>query len=238
MRKVSVVLIVSLLVSIVVYGAGWTDDGPVVRLTTSSDKVGIGTPSPSTKLHVHETTGNCILEITTDDETYSNIYFGTDINGSIEWGHIGLCHNGGNKLLKIAATGNIVNSNHLNITENGNIGIGTTNSGSYKLAVNGTIRAKEIKVETGWSDFVFEDNYKLMPLDKLEQHIKINKSLPGIPKEKEVAEEGVALGEMQAKLLEKVEELSLYVINQNKELRELKKENEELKERISILEKQ
>jgi len=97
------------------------------------------------------------------------------------------------------------------------------------LDVNGTIRAKEIKVETGWSDFVFADNYKLMPLNDLEKHIKANKSLPGIPTEKEVLENGVELGEMQSKLLEKIEELTLYVI-------ELKKENEELKERISALE--
>jgi hypothetical protein len=69
-----------------------------------------------------------------------------------------------------------------------------------------------------------------MPLDKLEKHIKANKSLPGIPTEKEVLENGVKVGDMQAKLLEKVEELTLYVI-------ELKKENEELKDRISALEK-
>ena len=103
----------------------------------------------------------------------------------------------------------------------GNVGIGTTNPGDYKLAVNGTIRAKEIKVETGWSDFVFADNYKLMPLNKLEKYIKRNKSLPGIPSEKEVFENGVELGEMQAKFLEKIEELTLYVIEQNKKIYEL-----------------
>jgi len=111
----------------------------------------------------------------------------------------------------------------------GNVGIGTDDPGSYRLAVNGHIRTKEITVESDWSDFVFEDNYQLMPLDKLEKHIKEEKSLPGIPKEKEVTENGVNLGEMQAKLLEKVEELTLYVID-------LKKENEELKERIDALE--
>jgi hypothetical protein len=118
----------------------------------------------------------------------------------------------------------------MRIAHSGNVGIGTTNPGSYKLAVNGHIRTKEITVESGWSDFVFEDNYKLMPLDKLEKHIKSNKSLPGIPTEKEVAENGIEVGEMQAKLLEKVEELTLYVID-------LKKENEKLQKRIDALEK-
>ncbi len=111
----------------------------------------------------------------------------------------------------------------------GNVCIGTGNPGSYKLAVNGHIRAKEITVEVGWSDFVFADNYKLMPLEQLEKHIKEEKNLPGIPTEKEVAENGVKVGEMQAKLLEKVEELTLYVI-------ELKKENEKLQKRIDALE--
>jgi hypothetical protein len=115
------------------------------------------------------------------------------------------------------------------IRENGNVGIGTADPGNYKLAVNGHIRTKEITVETDWSDFVFADNYQLMPLDKLEQHIKKERSLPGIPKENEVVENGVNIGEMQAKLLEKVEELTLYVI-------ELKKENEYLKRRIDALE--
>jgi len=122
----------------------------------------------------------------------------------------------------------------------GKVGIGTQNPQS-KLAVNGTITAKEIEVQLeGWPDFVFEDNYKLMPLNKLEKHIKKEKSLPGIPTSKEAVEEGLKLGEMQAKLLEKVEELTLYVINQNKELTELKKEvgnlreeNKELRQEIS-----
>lgn len=80
-------------------------------------------------------------------------------------------------------------------------------SWKYKLAVNGKIRAKEIEVETGCSDFVFADNYQLMPLDKLAHYIKVNRSLPVIPKEKYVVKEGVALGEMHAKLLEKVVKL-------------------------------
>jgi hypothetical protein len=145
--------------------------------------------------------------------------------GSQEWGYVGIGTD--NPQHKLDVAGNIRTEG--NIIVNNKVGIGTI-SPNYKLDVNGTIRAKEIKVETGWSDFVFEDNYQLMPLDKLEKHIKEEKSLPGIPTEKEVLKSGVKVGEMQAKLLEKVEELTLYVI-------ELKKENEELKNRISSLEK-
>jgi hypothetical protein len=93
-----------------------------------------------------------------------------------------------------------------------------------------------VVVETVGADFVFEDDYQLMSLNDLEQQIKANKHLPGIPSAKEVEENGVSLGEMQAKLLQKIEELTLYVIDQDKKLDVLKEENEQLKKRISLLE--
>lgn len=111
----------------------------------------------------------------------------------------------------------------------GNVGIGTFNPGSWKLAVNGKIRAKEIKVETGWSDFVFFDNYKLPTLQEVENHIKKNGHLKDIPSAKEVEENGIFLGEMDAKLLQKIEELTLYTIQQEKKIQKLEKENEEMK---------
>ncbi|MBX7045483.1 MAG: hypothetical protein K1X86_06530 [Ignavibacteria bacterium] len=112
----------------------------------------------------------------------------------------------------------------------GNTAIGTSNvSNTYKLSVLGKIRATEIVVETGWSDFVFEKNYKLRSLSEVEQFVNENKHLPDIPSEKEVTENGVSLGEMQSKLLQKVEELTLYIIDQNKRIEKLEKENEELK---------
>ncbi len=110
----------------------------------------------------------------------------------------------------------------------GSVGIGAVNPGSYKLAVNGSVRAKEVVVETGWSDFVFEDDYRLPPLEEVEQHIRQNKHLPDIPSAEEVSANGVSLGEMQAKLLQKIEELTLYMI-------ELKKENKALKRRVESL---
>jgi hypothetical protein len=126
----------------------------------------------------------------------------------------------------------------MTILQNGNVGIGTTNPGSYKLAVEGRIGAREIVVtQVPWADKVFEDGYHLMPLNELEQHIKTENHLPGIPSETEVLEKGVSLGGMQAKLLEKIEGLTLYVIDQNKRIEKLEKENEELKNRVSSLEK-
>ncbi|MCX2680351.1 hypothetical protein OOZ15_10400 [Galbibacter sp. EGI 63066] len=102
----------------------------------------------------------------------------------------------------------------------GNIGIGTNNPGSWKLAVNGKIRAKEIKVDTDWSDFVFEETYTLPSLEDVEQHIKEKGHLKDIPSAKEVEENGIYLGEMDAKLLQKIEELTLYTIAQQKMIKE------------------
>src|SRR5690606_31369179 len=103
----------------------------------------------------------------------------------------------------------------------GNVGIGTIAPGNWKLAVNGEIRAKEIKVETGWSDFVFKNDYALPTLEEVEKHIKEKGHLKDIHSAKEVEENGIYLGEMDSKLLKKIEELTLYIIEQNKRIEAL-----------------
>eukprot|EP01133_Synstelium_polycarpum_P016614 gene16614-19734_t len=107
----------------------------------------------------------------------------------------------------------------------GKVGIQTPNPGNYELAVNGKIRAKEVKVEAGWSDFVFEKGYPLLPLPEVESFIEKNKHLPDVPSDAEVKKNGVNLGVVHSKLLQKIEELTLYMIQMNKELKELKAEN-------------
>ncbi|ELR68658.1 hypothetical protein C900_00169 [Fulvivirga imtechensis AK7] len=78
-----------------------------------------------------------------------------------------------------------------------------------------------VKLQSSWPDYVFEENYNLTPLQDLEIYLKENKHLPGIPDAKTVEEEGVKLGEMNAKLLEKVEELTLYIIELEKRIKSL-----------------
>jgi hypothetical protein len=98
----------------------------------------------------------------------------------------------------------------------GNVGIGTTTP-KEKLSVNGKIRAHEIKVETAnWPDYVFGEDYQLPDLTETELHIKANGHLPGIPSAAEVKNNGIDLGDMNAKLLKKIEELTLHVIELNK----------------------
>ncbi|WP_108808937.1 hypothetical protein [Aquimarina spinulae] len=118
----------------------------------------------------------------------------------------------------------------------GTVGIGTTNTRGYKLAVNGNIRAKEIVVEASpWPDYVFRSDYKLPSLNEVKEHIKNKGHLPNIPSEKEVRENGIQIGSMHAKLLEKIEELMLYTIQQDEELKTLRKTVSALQNKIQNL---
>lgn len=123
----------------------------------------------------------------------------------------------------------------------GNVGIGMTNP-AEKLEVNGTIHAKEVRVDlSGWPDYVFAKKYNLPTLKEVEKHIIQNGHLQNIPSAAEVLEKGIRLGDMNAKLLQKIEELTLYAIEQQKELDRLKTENEKYKsldERLSAIEKE
>ena len=94
------------------------------------------------------------------------------------------------------------------------------------LTKTGVLKTNEVIAKTDvWSDYVFNDNYDLKTIAEVEEFITKNNHLPEVPSEKEVTENGINLGEMDALLLKKIEELTLYVI-------ELKKENEEIKEQI------
>ncbi|MBC7936608.1 MAG: hypothetical protein H7Y86_14755 [Rhizobacter sp.] len=103
------------------------------------------------------------------------------------------------------------------IANNGNVGIGTSNP-TYKLSVNGNIRSKEVVVESGWADYVFEEGYTLTSLKETEKFILENKHLPGIPSAKEIRENGLALGKLQTKMMAKIEELTLHVIELEKKI--------------------
>ncbi|MFY7672495.1 hypothetical protein ACOSP6_15545 [Tenacibaculum sp. MEBiC06402] len=118
----------------------------------------------------------------------------------------------------------------MRIARSGNVGIGTSNPDA-KLAVNGTVHAKEVRVDlNNWPDYVFENNYKLPSLEEVEKQIKEKGHLSNIPSAEEVEKNGVQLGEMNKKLLEKIEELTLYTIEQEKRIKELEKQQEKIKE--------
>ena len=146
------------------------------------------------------------------------------------------CHNGGNRIIIDGA---------------GKIGIGNT-SPSYRLDVTGTsrftqkmiveddIESKKVKVTAtpgSVPDYVFQPGYPLKSLTDLESYIKANSHLPNIPNAREIETKGQDVGEMQLKLLEKIEELTLYVIEQGKDLEKIKEENAQLKKQVQKLTK-
>lgn len=107
------------------------------------------------------------------------------------------------------------NQQTLNIKPDGKVAIGTINPGDHKLAVNGTIKTHEVEVSTtGWSDYVFDPDYELATLDEVKNHIDKYGHLPNIPSEQEVLKNGIQVGDMHKKLLAKIEELTLYLIEQ------------------------
>lgn len=119
----------------------------------------------------------------------------------------------------------------------GSIGIGTLVP-TEKLTVNGKIKASEIRVNgQGAPDYVFEEGYKIGSLEEVEKYIKVNRHLPEVPSAKEFERDGIAVGEMNKLLLKKIEELTLHVIEQNKQLIEQNKKIDNQNLKIAVLEK-
>lgn len=185
----------------------------------TSGNVGIGTTSPNAKLHI---AGSVFIP------SMSSYWIGSYGDSG---NRLRLHHNGSNAYMDYCPS-LYFRSGISEVTvfdSNGNVGIGTSNP-TNKLDVNGTVRAKEVKIETGWADFVFNEDYNLRTLSEVNDFIKENKHLPEIPSITEVKEnEGVNVGEMQVKLLQKIEELTLYLIRQNEKIQILESELSELK---------
>jgi hypothetical protein len=216
----------------------------VRMLLSSQGNLGIGTLAPSQPLQVK---GNIAIEGEVSSLLFGMNYPTTSANMG-QWGieYVELSStelSSGLNFWKPSGSNGFGNY-FLFLKDDGNIGIGTNlanNPNGYRLAVNGKIGAKEVVVETNsstwWPDYVFDNSHKLMDLDSLHSYVTINKHLPEIPDASEISSKGINLGEMDALLLKKIEELTLYVIKQNEDIQQLKKENEILEEKLNNMNK-
>ncbi|WP_339790845.1 MAG: hypothetical protein ACMVP2_16480 [Imperialibacter sp.] len=155
-------------------------------------------------------------------------------DASVDWRGFG-AYGSGNSSLDFYYIGKNHNYPTAVFTADGKVGMGSLDP-DHELDVRGTIHAKEVIVNLDVpADYVFDENYPLTPLNEVEAHIKSNHHLPGIPSANEIKEQGWLVGEMSNKLLEKVEELTLYIIEQNKKNQEQETRIKALEETISKL---
>ncbi|MEM8527856.1 MAG: hypothetical protein AAGG68_24660 [Bacteroidota bacterium] len=190
-----------------------------VTIAAGGGNVGVGTTNPTAKLQIvgEENNGTtAALRIQTATNTGQSMYIDGNEIDAIKNG-LNLNYNSSEKVT-IAVGG-------------GNVGIGTENiPAGYKLAVDGNMMAERVRVQLSqnWPDYVFADDYALMPLEELQASIAANRHLPNIPAAEVMEQNGQDLGAMQVKMMEKIEELTLYIIELNDRIKTLEEENEEL----------
>ena len=197
-------------------------------LSVGDTRVGIGTVSPAQTLQVagtvRSTAGTTLSHYADISYLGTSYKFGPgEVSDNVTFSISGgLTGTSGNNFLFMTQAGGVAPVEAMRISHAGNVGIGTLQP-LEKLSVNGNIKAKKVIVSLiGWPDYVFEPAYPLAPLSEIEQYIKKNKRLPGIPSAVEVGEKGISVGDTQALLLKKIEELTIYIIQQQKQIDELK----------------
>jgi hypothetical protein len=216
----------------ILFSPGATSGTETARMVLlDNGNVGIGTSSPSRPFYVSTTspdmamfkntsTGNASIAVANNTGQMS-LGIGATTPHPYIWSTTGnfFIGNDGDPTLFVSGMGN------------GNVGIGTADTKGYKFAVNGNAVFNKVVVKptNNWPDYVFQPTYRLRPLSEVEEYIKQYHHLPEVPTAEEVEKNGLDVGDNQATLLKKIEELTMYVIEQQKEIKALKKDMEQLK---------
>lgn len=228
MKKIKIILAAAIVLVALGANAQWSSSGDHVY-NTNSGNIGIGTTTPESALDVSKFLPEASVIIHNTGDIGGAAFQMIDDHSGSHWKFKSYYVNGGGFKIRDHANANDVivvqnnaRENALYFSSDGNVGIGTTSPAS-DLAVNGKITCKEVEVTLdGWPDYVFEKDYNLMSLYDLEKFITTNKHLPGIPSENEMIKNGMSIGATNKMLMEKVEELTLHVIELQKQIDSLK----------------
>jgi len=200
-------------------------DGQVLLHVGANKRIGIGTDTPEKEVHI-KGEGNPTLKI--EGTNTPHIHLASPYNSVL----LNTYNDGTFRINNQMNSG----GEHMVLHQNGNIGIGTNDTKGYKLAVKGHVIAEKVVIRKNenWPDYVFDSSYELPKLSDIESYVKKNKHLPEIPSASEIEENGQDLGEMNKLLLKKVEELTLFIIQQDKQIQKFK--NSEV--RLNAIEEQ
>jgi hypothetical protein len=212
---------------------------------TVDGKVGIGTTSPSTTLYVQNDNSSyaptlTLKNIRNNIASRAGLTLENDAGSQTNFYKQASGNYDANDVILYSAQGDtrIYTSGveRLRITSSGNIGIGTS-SPKEALSVNGNIRSKQIKVEEqNWPDYVFKPGYNLLTLSELKNYIDLNQHLPNMPSEQDVSKNGLNLGEIVKLQTQKIEELTLYLIEKDRQVAEQNKRLKQQEARLAALE--
>ncbi len=217
----------------------YTSNGWESMTITTGGNVGIGTSAPNEKLTVAGTTGLYGNSLFCPNQSGANgtVSIGTptifpnsmlNVKSNLQYGAFIDAPNSSTAALQVEGLTRL----------NGEVGIGIAPSSVYSLAVGGKIICTELRVQaTPFPDYVFDASYNLKPLEEVEQHILAHHRLPNMPPATEVESDGMNVGGVQLKLVEKVEELTLYLLQQQKELKAQKQEIEQLRTQLNTSKK-
>lgn len=194
----------------------------------SNGFIGMGTGSPAVKLHIYGSAGGEVLRLDAATDPQLGLTQAGVLKGVLRLGgdDIVLGSPASNDLGRLIVRLN--GGDRLMVHPDGKITIGTaTAANGYLLSVNGKAICTELKVQlqANWPDYVFKEDYPLKSLDELRKYVNSNNHLPGMPAARQVEQHGMEVGEMQRKMMEKLEELTLYVLQLEEKIRKIDTEN-------------
>ncbi|WP_152620268.1 hypothetical protein [Pedobacter lusitanus] len=213
--------------------------GASLFINSDNGNVGLGTTSPEAKLHVNGATITNLVSFTEGTNPLGYLGRGTAITGA--WGQtpdiLALTYQGRDFVIGGwgKTSNNWMGASLFINSDNSNVGIGTVKPDA-KLTVAGNIHSQEVKVSVdAGADFVFQKDYQLKPLEEVAAYIRDKNHLPEIASADEMKKNGLELGQMNIKLLQKIEELTLYMIDIKEQLESVKRENKMMKEEMTGL---